>query len=248
MSRQAVRVFVSTLGILLVVVAGAAPAVAQAAKPSAPAAAPAVAPATPAAAAAQPAAPAGMPAVTLPEPRKSGGKPLLDVLAARHSTREYATTELPPQVLSDLLWAAFGINRPDGKRTAPSAMNWQEIDVYVATATGIYRYDAKANALVPVVSGDQRAATGMQPFVPVAPVNLVYVADNARATRANESDRQLYEGADTAFIAENVYLFCASEGLATVVRGSIDRAAMGKLLQLRPEQHVILAQTVGYPK
>ncbi len=193
--------------------------------------------------------PAGMQVMQLPPARTTGGKPLMEALAARHSGREFAPTELSPQMLGDLLWAAFGINRADsGKRTAPSAMNWQEIDVYVATASGVYVYDAKAHALTPVLAGDHRGATGSQPFVAAAPVNLVYVADSARAKRASESDRQLYTGADAAFVAANVYLFCASEGLETVVRGSVDRPALAKLLNLRSDQQVILAQTVGYPK
>jgi SagB-type dehydrogenase family enzyme len=220
MSRRNARSFVLTLGILLAVAAPAA--VAQ--------------------------TPPALQAIPLPAPRQTGGKPLLDALAARHSTREFEDKDLPPQLLSDLLWAAFGINRPDGRRTAPSAMNWQEVDVYVVTAAGVYVYDPQGNALSPVAAGDHRAATGMQPFVATAPLNLVYVADAARAKRASDADRQLYMGADTAFIAENVYLFCASAGLATVVRGSVQRDELAKVLQLRPEQQVVLAQTVGYPK
>jgi SagB-type dehydrogenase family enzyme len=173
----------------------------------------------------------------------------MQVLKDRHSSREFSSQKLPPQVLSNLLWAAFGVNRPDsGKRTAPSAMNWQEIDVYVATQDGLYVYDAKANALNPVLAQDVRGATGMQPFVKEAPVNLVYVADLAKTGRVGGEMQTLFTAADTGFIAQNVYLFCASEGLAVVVRGSVDRAALAKLIKLRPDQKIILAQTVGYPK
>jgi SagB-type dehydrogenase family enzyme len=186
--------------------------------------------------------------VPLPPPQTSGGKPLMQVLKDRHSTREFSSQKLPPQVLSNLLWAAFGVNRPDGKRTAPSAMNWQEIDIYVATQDGLYLYDAKANALNPVLAQDIRGATGQQAFVKEAPVNLVYVADLAKAGRAGGEMQTLFTAADAGFIAQNVYLFCASEGLATVVRGSVDREALGKLIKLRPDQRIILAQTVGYPK
>jgi SagB-type dehydrogenase family enzyme len=186
--------------------------------------------------------------VPLPSPQTSGGRPLMQVLKDRHSTREFSNQKLSPQMLSNLLWAAFGVNRSDGKRTAPSAMNWQEIDIYVATQDGVYLYDAKANALNPVLAQDARSATGQQPFVKEAAVNLVYVADLGKAGRAGGEDQILYTAADTGFIAQNVYLFCASEGLAAVVRGSVDRVALAKLIKLRPNQKIILAQTVGYPK
>ena len=186
--------------------------------------------------------------VTLPPPQTTGGKPLMQVLKDRHSTREFSSQRLSPQTLSNLLWAAFGINRPDGKRTAPSAMNWQEIDVYVATQDGLYVYDAKSNALKPVLQQDVRGATGQQAFVKDAALDLVYVADLGKTGRAGGEDQIMYTAADTGFIAQNVYLFCASEGLAAVVRGSIDRAAFAKTAKLRPNQKIILAQTVGYPK
>jgi len=185
----------------------------------------------------------------LPAPQTTGGMPLMQALKARHSAREFSPRPLPPQVLSNLLWAAFGVNRPEsGKRTAPSAMNWQEIEIYVATAGGLYVYNAKGNRLDPVLGEDVRAATGTQSYVGEAPVNLVYVADLAKTGRAGGEDRTLYNGADTGVIAQNVYLFCASEGLAVVVRGSINRSALAKTMKLRPDQKIILAQTVGYPR
>ena len=190
-----------------------------------------------------------LPVVQLPPPQTSGGRPLMQVLKDRQSSREFSTQTLSSQMLSNLLWAAFGINRPDsGKRTAPSAMNWQEVDIYVATEDGLFIYDAKANALNTVLARDVRAATGTQDFVKDAAVGLVYVADLAKTGRARGEEQNLYLGADVGFIAQNVYLFCASEGLAVVVRGSIDRAAFSKLVKLRPDQKIILAQTVGYPK
>jgi len=186
--------------------------------------------------------------VQLPRPQTDIGRPLMQVLNDRSSTRTFSPEKLTAQVMSNLLWAAFGINRPDsGKRTAPSAMNRQEIDIYVATADGLYVYDAKENQLRPVLREDVRAQTGIQPFVKDAPVNLVYVADLAK-TEGNSADRDMYVAADTGFIAQNVYLFCASERLATVVRGSIDRGVLSKAMRLRPDQRIILAQTVGYPK
>jgi SagB-type dehydrogenase family enzyme len=171
------------------------------------------------------------------------------VLKDRASSREFAARPLPPQVLSNLLWAAFGINRPEsGRRTAPSAVNWQETDVYVVLPDGAYLYDAKANSLQPVAAGDLRGLAGTQDFVGRAPLNLVYVADFARMGNASPESKVFNSAADTGFIAQNVYLFCASEGLATVVRGSIDKTKLAQALKLRPDQRITLAQTVGYPK
>ncbi len=185
--------------------------------------------------------------VQLPAPQIDKGRPLMQALKDRRSTRTFSPQKLPAQVLSNLLWAAFGINRPDsGMRTAPSAKNWQETDIYVATADGLYLYEAKANQLKPVLREDVRALTGTQSFVKDAPVNLVYVADLAK-TSGGSSERDMYVAADVGFIAQNVYLFCASEGLATVVRGSIDKAALAKAMHLHPNQRIVLAQTVGYP-
>ncbi|HUI11264.1 MAG TPA: nitroreductase family protein [Bacteroidota bacterium] len=186
--------------------------------------------------------------VTLPAPKTDGGMPLMQAIAARHSTREFSTKQLPLQELSNLLWAADGINRREsGKRTAPSAMNWQETDVYVLMAEGAYVYDPAANELKPVAGKDLRPLAGTQEFVGTAPLNLVYVIDRGKMSRAGEDDKRLYGAADVGFIAENVYLYCASEGLVAVVRGSVDRQKLGAALNLRPDQSIILAQTVGYP-
>jgi SagB-type dehydrogenase family enzyme len=187
--------------------------------------------------------------IQLPAPQTEIGKPLMQALKLRQSARSFDSKPLPMQELSNLLWAAFGINRPEtGKRTAPSAMNWQEVDVYVALPGATYLYDAKTQSLTPVANKDLREATGMQPYVKDAPLNLVYVADAARMRNANENDRTLYSSADVGFIAQNVYLYCASQGLAVVVRGMVDRPALAKELKLRPEQKIVLSQTVGYPK
>ena len=184
----------------------------------------------------------------LPPPAQQGGMPLFEALKARHSSREFSAKELPLQLLSDLLWAAFGVNRPQtAGRTAPSAHDWEEIDIYVMLARGTFVYRAGEHSLAEVGSEDLRAATGIQPFVAQAPLDLVYVADLSRMTQASEEEKRWYSGPDAGFIAENVYLFCASAGLATVVRGMVDRAALGRALKLRPEQQVILAQTVGFP-
>jgi len=189
--------------------------------------------------------------IKLPEPQTEGGRPLMQVLKARQTSREFGPeTKLPMQVLSNLLWAADGVNRPDGKRTAPSAVNWQNIDIYVAMADGLYLYDASQNALKVLLTEDVRAATGQQNFVKAVPLDLVYVADYAKAKtpRGENPNAEVWSAAGVGFISQNVYLYCASEGLATVVRGMFDRDALGKVLQLRPDQKIILTQSVGYPK
>jgi nitroreductase len=171
----------------------------------------------------------------------------MQALKLRASSRAFAPDPLPPQTLSNLLWAAWGVNRPqEGKRTAPSARNWQEIDVLVVTAQGTYLYDAAGNALKPLVAGDLRARTGVQDFVKEAPVNLLLVADTSRMRGAQDPAPMAH--ADAAFIAQNVYLFCASEGLAAVVRASFDGPALARALKLRDNQLIVLAQTVGFPK
>ena len=187
--------------------------------------------------------------IQLPPPQTEIGKPLMQVLKLRQSSRDFDTKPLQLQELSNLLWAADGINRPEnGKRTAPSAMNWQEIDIYVAMQKGTYMYDAKSNSLLLVTEKDLREATGKQSFVKEAPLNLVYIADERRITRANEEDRIRWSSADAGFIAQNVYLYCASQGLAVVVRGMVDRETLAKELKLATEQKIIISQTVGYPK
>ena len=186
--------------------------------------------------------------VALPKPQTDGGRPLMQVLNDRQSLRTFSDRKLPLQILSNLLWAAFGVNRSEsGKRTAPSARNWQELRVYAAMEDGLYLYDAQAQALVPVLKEDIRAQTGIQPFAATVPLNLVYVADYSKMGDVAKEDKDLYSAADTGFIAQNVYLFCASEGLATVVRGALDRQALARVMKLDPDQKVILAQSVGYP-
>lgn len=187
--------------------------------------------------------------IQLLKPQTGGGRPLMQVLNDRKTSRAFSSEKLPLQLLSNLLWAAFGINRPDsGRRTAPSAVNWQEIDLYLVLSEGIYLYDAKNNLLQPVSKGDIRGMTGRQSFVKDAPVKLVYVADFSRMSRAGHEDKEYYSAADTGVIVQNVYLFCASEGLATGVRALIDKPVLAKALQLRPEQKITMAQSVGYPK
>ena len=186
--------------------------------------------------------------IKLPPPEMAGGMPLMQALKARHSTREFGSQPLPPQVLSNLLWAASGVNRSDtGQRTAPSAHDWREIEVYVVTAEGAFRYEHASHTLTRVASGDIRHLTGVQDYVATAPLNLVYVADLKRMTGAGAQDQAFYSATDAGFVAQNVYLYCASAGLAVVVRGLVDREALGTALGLGREQRIILAQSVGYP-
>jgi len=189
---------------------------------------------------------AGQP-IVLPAPRETGGMPLTAALKRRRSTRAFADRTLPPQVLSDLLWSAFGVNRPSGDRTAPYWRHIMVIDVYAAMADGVWLYDPAAHKLLPHLPDDLRAATGMQDFVGGAPLNLVYVAHGERMTDVAAEDRRLYASVDTGFIGQNVYLFCASEGLATVFRGAVDHPKLERAMRLPAEQFVTFAQTVGYP-
>ena len=188
--------------------------------------------------------PAATKSIVLPTPQTEGGKPLMQVLKERKSGREFSPEKLPTQVLSNLLWAAWGVNRPDGRRTAPSSKNRQEIDIYVALAEGLYLYNAQDQRLDPVLDDDIRGAAASQAWARPAPVNLIYVADQARL--GGPDDPTAY--VDTGFISQNVYLFSASEGLATVVHEIGDRVGLAKAMRLRSDQKITLAQTIGYPK
>ena len=185
--------------------------------------------------------------IDLPAPQKSGGLPLMDALAKRSTAREFDPRDLSPKQLSSLLWASFGINRADGKRTAPSTKNCQETDLYVILKQGAYLYEAKSNKLNQIVTGDLLSLAGTQAFATNAPVTLVFVADFARMEKWSAEEKKNYAGIDVGYISQNAYLFCASEGLATGARASVDRQALGRKLKLRPDQMIILAQSVGYP-
>jgi nitroreductase len=184
----------------------------------------------------------------LPPPRSEGGQSLTAALKLRRSIREYSDRPLPAQVLSDLIWAAFGVNRPSGDRTAPYWRHVMVIDIYLAMVDGVWLYDPKAHKLLPHSAEDLRRQTGLQDFVATVPLNLVYVAHGERMSDISPEERRLYASVDAGFIGQNVYLFCASEGLATVFRGSVDTAKLGKALKLPEEQFVTFAQSVGFPR
>lgn len=188
------------------------------------------------------------PKITLPAPETTGGMPLMEAIAKRRSAREFSHKEMPLPMLANLLWAANGVNRPDGGRTAPSAMHSQEVDIYVALPSGAYLYDAAANVLQLVAGSDVRRVTGYQDFVDEAPLDLVYVADHGRMKLVPVSSRESFASAAAGAVAQNVYLFAAGNGLATVIRAWIDREAIANALGLPHDHQVLLSQTVGFPK
>lgn len=187
--------------------------------------------------------------INLPEPQKTGGMPLMEALMKRSSIREYSLKKLPPQELSNILWAAWGFSRPEKNlRTAPSSNNRQEMSVYAILEDGAYRYDAKTNTLEPVISGDIRKSSGKQDFVFTAPLNLVYIADLTKMSEENRDAKIITAATNAGFISQNVYLYCASSGLGTVVRGWFDREVLGEALKLGSDQYITYTQTVGYMK
>ncbi len=185
--------------------------------------------------------------IKLPAPQKSGGMSLMEALANRQSQRTYSSRELTQQQMSNLLWAAYGINRPNGYRTAPSARAVHEYDIYIIKNDGWYVYDAEQHVLLKMGNENLQEHAGSQDYVQTAPVNLVFVADFDRMEVYDEEMKVFYSATNVGFISQNVYLWCASEGIGTVVRGLIDKDKAKEVLKLRPNQHVVLAQTVGYP-
>lgn len=187
--------------------------------------------------------------VQLPPPQKSGGKPLMEALNKRESLKSFSSEKIPLQTLSNLLWAAWGINRPDiGKRTAPSARNEQEIDIYVVTSEGVFLYDAKEHSLKQIVKENLQNVISKQKEVIAAPVNLVFVADYARMAKTPENEKDFFSAIDTGYISQNAYLFCASEGLSTFAYYGVDRPVVAEKMKLRTSQKIILGQAVGYPE
>lgn len=185
----------------------------------------------------------------LPPAQTSGGLPLMQALKQRQSRREFSPDPLPEQTLANLLWAAAGVNRPAlGGRTAPSAMNAQEVDVYAALPEGLYRYDPVGHALQLISATDVRRVTGYQDFVDSAPLDLVFVADYSRMKLVPAAQRESYASVAAGAMAQNTYLYCASAGLASVIRAWIDRQALSQAMGLDNDRQVLLSQTVGLPK
>lgn len=191
--------------------------------------------------------------IKLPPPDKTGGKPLMQALNERQSVRTFTTDNLTQQQISDLLWACWGINRAgEKKRTAPSSRNVQEMDVYVSLPSGLYLYDAENHLLKQIHNRDIRALCGTQDFVATAPMNLVYVSDMGKLGKkegdAIEGSDLLSSYANTGFLAQNVYLFCASENLGCVIRGMVPKDKLVPEMGLRSNQVIILSQTIGVPQ
>jgi SagB-type dehydrogenase family enzyme len=186
--------------------------------------------------------------MALPPPQTTGGLPLMDALQRRQSQRDFRPEALVPQQLSDLLWAAAGINRAEhGGRTAPSAMNAQEVDLYVALPQGLYRYAPERHVLQLIKAEDVRRVTGYQDFVDNAALDLIYVAVHTRMKLVPAAQRTAYASVAAGAMVQNVYLYCATVGLATVVRAWFDRDALTQTMGLTPDQQVLLTQTVGWP-
>lgn len=173
--------------------------------------------------------------IKLNEPNLERGKSLMHSLSERQSVREYSDEQLSLQDLSDLLWAANGINRPDGKRTAPSALNRQDIALYVAMPEGTYKYDHIGHALVPIAKGDHRQK--MRNNMPA--INILVVAD--------DSDAVLSE-INAGYVSQNIYLACTALEMATVAAGTMDQAAFKKACKLNEKQRIVVQHPVGYPK
>jgi len=190
----------------------------------------------------------GLKPIQLKKPDMARKATVMEALSKRASVREYSDKKLSEQDLSDLLWAGNGVNRPDGKRTAPSAMGVQDVDIYVLTAEGAYLYNAQKSVLEPVAAGDFRAQIASQAFVATAPVNLMLVSDLSKFTRGDDASRERMAAVDVGTVSQNIAIFCAAAGLATVPRAMIDTDKIGPLLKLKPTQKIILNHPVGYPK
>jgi nitroreductase len=186
--------------------------------------------------------------IKLPEPVRTGGMPLMETLNKRKSERNFASKAIDRQTLSNLLWAAWGVNRENGKRTAPSAMNWQDMQVYVAMEEGLFLYDAENLSLHTITKEDVREYCGTQEFVAKAPLNLIFVSDTDKLDVDSKEDKEKLAWAHTGFISQNVYLFCTSEKMGSVIRAMIDYEKLSAKMKLRESQLITLSQTVGWPQ
>ena len=184
--------------------------------------------------------------IKLPPPDKAGGKPLMQCLTERKSERKFDSKPLPPQILSDLLYAADGISRPDGRKTVPTARNLQSQEVYAAMADGLYLYHPKTHSLDRVKAGDIREKCGMQAIHKTAPIVLIYVGDVSKIGK-NAAEKVFYAANHAGYASQNVYLYCTSAGLATVVCGLVNKPELEKAMELPGTKRVQLTQPVAYP-
>jgi SagB-type dehydrogenase family enzyme len=203
----------------------------------------------------KPAAEMKLAVIKLEKPNLEKGVPLMKAFKQRKSDRQFSDKKLTSQQLAEILWAANGVNRDDGKRTVPSAMNKHPMDIYAVLAEGIYSYDPAKHELAPVAEGDFRDQAGGQAFVKMAPLNIVFVADLSKFTDTRRPGREMpnetkmqWAALEAGCQVQNVYLYCASEGLSTVVRGMVDKEKLAPTMKLKGEQAIICAQTVGWPK
>jgi len=188
--------------------------------------------------------------IKLNTPGKTGGLTVMEAFSNRKTVREFSNKKLSTQDLSDLVWAAAGINRPDaGLRTAPSWRNYQDIDLYVCFPEGMYVYNAKEHVLEPWAKGEfYPLLATIQPFVNDAPVILLLVTDFAKMKDDNEEQRMMIAGLDAGIISQNISIFCAGKNMVTVPRGFMDKEELKKVLKLKETQHIMLNHPVGYPK
>ncbi|MDR3038673.1 MAG: SagB/ThcOx family dehydrogenase [Candidatus Adiutrix sp.] len=202
---------------------------------------------------AAPAAAAELATVKLPPPDfNAPGKTVIQALRDRKSDRVFAETPLSPKQLSEVLWAAGGINRPEipeggPGRTAPTSHNLQPLDIFAVTKEGVYKYDPKGHELQPVTAGDHRASAGVQAYVASAPLNIIYVANLNKLRGEDDPEKQSAANIDLGHMSENVYLYCASAGLNVIARTSIEPALLSTLLKLDENFLPLMGQTVGYP-
>jgi len=184
--------------------------------------------------------------IKLPSPDKAGGMPLMQAFNERSSSRDFIEKDLTEQQLSNLLWAAFGINREDSKkRTAPSSHNNQDIEIFITKKDGVFKYIAESHSLEMISGEDHRSIAGKQNFVKKAAINLIYVSDFSKL-KGDDSVKLMTAATHCGFIGQNVYLYCASEGLISVFRAWIDKEKIAQTLNLPEGYHVIYSQTVGY--
>ncbi|MDR2907441.1 MAG: nitroreductase family protein [Bacteroidales bacterium] len=185
--------------------------------------------------------------IKLPAPKKTGGMPLMEALNNRKSGRAYSDKALTQQQLSNMLWAATGVNREDGRMTAPTASNNQQVEIFVANKDGVYQYMPKTNELKTVLKGDNRTLFAKQPNHQKAPVLMLFVANYDKMGKYDDNAKLKYGFTDVGNVSQNVYLFAASEGMASVVMGMFEPEPLVKALKLTPAQKPILTQAIGFP-
>ncbi|MDD3657094.1 MAG: SagB/ThcOx family dehydrogenase [Atribacterota bacterium] len=192
--------------------------------------------------------------IKLPIPQKELSFPLMKALERRRSKRRWIEKPLSEQELSNLLWAACGITKQQtknskSKRTAPSACNSQEIKVYIALEKGLFLFDEKEHQLIQILNKDIRADIGTQKMMQLAPVGLIYVADFLKMKSilfSNEQKKWFFSVADTGFICQNIYLYCAATNLNTVVLGLVDRDKLHEIMDLQKHEKIVFTQVVGH--